>query len=276
MYGCYFSGSFIAVGIWYLSMCGYSIKDRYADVILWIILFLIAFSHQWSFMKKMNDLCLLQDDFSHLSRKSCEKSTQAVKKARLSFILTVIHVLVTSVSIVIGYWIQKFEEVTSELKTISAVIHIFIVVYWLFMASSFLPGFILCAQMSCNLMKSTEEILDSERNERTKVILRNTVRFSKRAEKTSKLLSPMYLHLSLFAFLPLTVRIYQLIDFGLIGSSPPHMLVYVGIVIDIVGNGLGTNWILNIQSEDMKQKFKDVKQKINQLVTSPLRQSHYI
>ena len=230
-------------------------------------------------MTKRKDLCELQDDFSSLTVKSSTLSgngrarvwhyheSKAVKKARLSCILTVIHWLVTILSLHLGYWIQKLEVVTSELKPILAVTNIFSIIFWSFLMSSFLPGFILCAQMSCNLMKSTEEIFMDDVT--TRVKLRNTVRFSKEAEKTSKLLSPIYLHLSLCAFVPLTLRIYQLLDFGLIGSSSPHVLIYVGIVTDIIGNGLGTNWILNIQSEDMKQKFKDVKKEIHQLVTSP-------
>ena len=101
------------------------------------------------------------------------------------------------------------------------VTHIFCILFWLFIIFSFQPGFILCSQMTCNLMKSSEEIfLDDIR---TKVTLKNTLRFIKRTKRTSKLLSPIYFHLLLCALEPLTFRIYQLIDFGF-SQSPHHVL----------------------------------------------------
>ena len=134
------------------------------------------------------------------------------------------------------------------------VTHIFCILFWLFIIFSFQPGFILCSQMTCNLMKSSEEIfLDDIR---TKVTLKNTLRFIKRTKRTSKLLSPIYFHLSLCYFLPLTLRMYQLIDFGF-STSPHHMpvLFYISIVNNIV-LGLGGLWKINTQSEALKQHFK--------------------
>ena len=104
-------------------------------------------------------------------------------------------------------------------------------------------------------MKSSEEIfLDDIR---TKVTLKNTLRFIKRTKRTSKLLSPIYFHLSITAFFPLTFRIYQLIEFGF-SKSPHHVLIYVGVVTHILGLGLGILWIMNSQSEDLKQHFKSI------------------
>ena len=179
---------------------------------------------------------------------------QAVKKARLSCILIVIYKLVTIVSVYSGYGIQLLEVVTLELKPIVTFTSIFLIIFWLYIGTSFLHGWILCAQMTCNLIKSTEEIfLDGIR---TKVILKNTVRFIKRTKRTSKLLSPIYFHLSLCYFLPLSLRMYQLIDFGF--NTPPHhvpVLFYIGIVNNIV-LGLGGFWKINTQSEELKQHFK--------------------
>ena len=180
---------------------------------------------------------------------------QAMKKARLSRILRVIQVLLKTLLVHFGYWVQLHEVVNSELKPIVTVTHIFCILFWLFIIFSFQPGFILCSQMTCNLMKSSEEIfLDDIR---TKVILKNTLRFIKRTKRTSKLLSPIYFHLLLCALEPLTFRIYQLIDFGF-SQSPHHVLLYVGIVTDILGCGLTHLWILNTQSEDLKQQFKSI------------------
>ena len=178
-----------------------------------------------------------------------------MKKARLSCILIVIYKLVTIVSVYSGYGIQLLEVVTLELKPIVTFTSIFLIIFWFYIGTSFLHGWILCAQMTCNLIKSTEEIfLDGIR---TKVILKNTVRFIKRTKRTSKLLSPIYFHLSITTFFPLTFRIYQLIEFGF-SKSPHHVLIYVGVVTHILGLGLGILWIMNSQSEDLKQHFKSI------------------
>ena len=216
---------------------------------------LVAISHQLSFMTKRDKLCALQDDFSHLSLESSKKYSQAVKKARMSCILTLLYILYSNLIGHLGYWIPLHEVVSSELKIIVAVTFIFSILFWLFVIISFLPGSILCVQMSSNLMKSSEEIfLDSIK---TKVMLKNTVRFIKRTKRTSELLSPIYLHLSFVAFLPLTFRIYQLIDFGFSQVSH-HVFIYIIIVTDILGSGLRGLWIINKQSEDLKQRFKSI------------------
>ena len=126
----------------------------------------------------------------------CSKEyIQAVKKARLFFILNAINVLVVVVSSHLGYWIQIHEVATSELKPILAVTIIFSTIFWIFLINIVAQGFILCAQMTCNLMKSTGGLfLDSRK---TKAILKNTVRFIKRTKRTSELLSPIYFHLSI-------------------------------------------------------------------------------
>ena len=49
--------------------------------------------------------------------------------------------------------------------------------------------------------------------------------------------------------------IYQLIDL-VFSQLPQHVLLYVGIVTHILGNGLGGLWMMNTHSEDMKQQFK--------------------
>ena len=195
---------------------------------------------------------------------------QAMKKARLSRILRVIQALLTTLLVHFGYWVQLHEVVNSELKPIVTVTHIFCILFWIFIIFSFQPGYILCSQMTCNLMKSSEEIfLDDIR---TKVILKNTLRFIKRTKRTSKLLSPIYFHLLLCAFEPLTFRIYQLIDFGF-SQSPHHVLLYFGIVTDILGCGLTDLWILNTQSEDLKQQFKSIvmRKLSKKSITGPLR-----
>ena len=233
------------------------IACRYDFVTDLVVLLLIGFSHQWSFMTKRDELCALQDDFSHLNLEFSKKCmhVQAVKKARLSCILTVIYILVTIVSNFFGYGIQLLEVVTLELKPIVAFTSIFLIIFWFYIGTSFLHGWILCAQMTCNLIKSTEEIfLDGLR---TKVILKNTVRFIKRTKRTSKLLSPVYFHLSICAFYALTFRVYQLIDFGF-SQSPRHVLIYVSIVTQIFGIGLGHLWLFNTQSEDVKKQFKSI------------------
>ena len=252
--------SLIPVGVMYLSTYGYSIpvsldnfgriSFRYDFVIDLIVWLLIAFSHQWSFMKKRDNLCALQDDFSHFSIESSK--IQAVKIMRV--ISGVITLLVKLVLIFFGYWIPLHEVATSELKPVLALTNIFSIFFRIFISLSFAPGYILCSEMTRNLMKSTEEIfLDGIR---TKVILKNTIRFIKRTKRTSKLLSPIYFHLSLCYFLPLTLRMYQLIDFGF-STSPHHMpvLFYIGIVNNIV-LGLGGLWKINTQSEELKQHFK--------------------
>ena len=193
-----------------------------------------------------------------------QKNIVAVKKARLSCLLRAIFILVSVLILHLGYWIQLNEHATSELKPILAVTKIFSIIFWLFIATSFFPGFFLCAQMSCNLMKSTEEIfLDSLK---TKVMLKNTVRFIKRTKRVSKLLSPIYFHLSLCAFVPLTGRMYQLIHNGL-GLSTHHLLLSIGMFSEILGLGFGMFWMLNTQSEDLRQHFKEIKEKIRDLVT---------
>ena len=227
----------------------------YDHVTVLIFYILVAFSHQWSFMSKRDNLCALQDDFSHLSIESSKKYLQAVKKARQFCILTVINVLVPLVFVHLGYWIQLHRAANSELKPIVTVSHIISIFFWLFITTSFLPGFIVCAQMSCNLMKSTEEIfLDRTK---TKVLLKNTVRFIKRTRRTSKLLSPIYFYHSILAFFSLTYSIYQLIEFGF-SRSPHHVFLYVRIFTQILGCGLGNLWILCKQSEDLMQQFKSI------------------
>ena len=182
-----------------------------------------------------------------------------MKKARLSRILRVIQVLLKTLLVHFGYWVQLHEVVNSELKPIVTVTHIFCILFWLFIIFSFQPGFILCSQMTCNLMKSSEEIfLDDIR---TKVTLKNTLRFIKRTKRTSKLLSPIYFHLSMCAFYALTFRVYQLIDFGF-SHSPHHVLIYVSIVTQIFGIGLGAFWVFNTQSEDLKKQFKNIVMRI--------------
>ena len=258
----YFNDSLITVGLFYaksVSMNGYckEIIDEYVYDFVTLLIFyiLVAFNHQWNFMIKRDKLCALQDDFSHLSIESSKKYLKAVKKARLYGILRLIQDLVTIVIVNLGYWIHLHEIVTSELKSIVTVTHIVSFLFWLFIAFSFLPGLFLCSQMTCNLMKSTEEIfLDGIK---TKVILKNTLRLIKRTKRTSKLLSPIYFYQSLLAFFPLTFRIYQLIDFGF-SRLPLHVLQYVGIVTHILGCGLTQLWILNTQSEDLKQQFKSI------------------
>ena len=161
-----------------------------------------------------------------LSIEFSQKNIRSVKRAKLWCFLRAIHPLVSVLIVQLGYWIQLNENATSESKPILAVTRIFAIFFWLFITASFLPGFFLCAQMTCNLMKSTEEIfLDSIR---TKVMLKNTLRFIKRTKKISKLLSPIYFHLSLCAFVPLTLRMYQLIHDGL-GLSTHNVLLSIGI-----------------------------------------------
>ena len=258
----------------YLSTYGYSIEDtgvpvsldnfgkiscRYDFVVDLIVVILIAFSHQWSFLTKRDELCALQDDFSHLTIKSSKEYIQGVKKARLTFILNSINLLVAIVLVHLGYWIQLNEVITSGLKPILAVINIISILFWTFILFSIASGSILCHQMTYNLMKSTEEIfMDSIK---TKLILKNTVRFIKRTKRTSKLLSPIYFHLSMCAFYALTFRVYQLIDFGF-SHSPHHVLIYVSIVTQIFGIGLGAFWVFNTQSEDLKKQFKSIVMRI--------------
>ena len=237
-------------------------EDLPLHVMSFIFSILVAFSHQWSFMTKRDKLCALQDDFSHMNLESSKKCIQAVKKARLSGILTASIVLVTLAFIVLGSLMPLLEFAISELNLVVTVTNIFFST--LFITLPNWQGYILCAQMSCNLTKSTEEIF-LERST-TKVTLKNTVRFIKRTKRTSKLLSPLYFHLSLCAFYPLTFHIYQLIAFVL-SQKPHHVLLYVGFIIEILGPGLVGLWILNKQSEDLKQHFKEIKEKIRFLVT---------
>ena len=65
-------GSFITVGMIYLSAKAASteLKNYFTFdlVIVLIVYILVAFSHQWSFINKMDKLCALQDDFSHLNQ----------------------------------------------------------------------------------------------------------------------------------------------------------------------------------------------------------------
>ena len=260
--------SFLTGGFIYLSvsMNGYRkeiVDDYFYDLVTLLIFYiLVAISHQWSFISKMDKLCAHHDDFSHLSIDASQKYLQAVKKARLSGILTASIVLVTLAFIVLGSLMPLLEFAISELNLVVTVTNIFFST--LFITLPNWQGYILCAQMSCNLTKSTEEIF-LERST-TKVTLKNTVRFIKRTKRTSKLLSPLYFHLSLCAFYPLTFHIYQLIAFVL-SQKPHHVLLYVGFIIEILGPGLVGLWIHNRQSEDLKQHFKEIKEKIRFLVT---------
>ena len=65
--------SFLTGGFIYLSvsMNGYRkeiVDDYFYDLVTVLIFYiLVAISHQWSFISKMDKLCALHDDFSHLS-----------------------------------------------------------------------------------------------------------------------------------------------------------------------------------------------------------------
>ena len=66
--------SFIAVGGIYLSAKAASteMKNYYTFDVVIILTFyiMVAFSHQWNFMTKRDELCALQDDFSHFITRS--------------------------------------------------------------------------------------------------------------------------------------------------------------------------------------------------------------
>ena len=227
-----------------------------------VCFYLLVFKYQWSFVSKREDLCTLQDDFSNLSIEKSKNHTQAVKKAWIYGIILAICWLASIVLVMVGYWMTMLENVSSELKLIVAIYFIFINICTLFFMCMFYQGFILCLQLNCNMVKASEEVFLGRT--RTDFMLKNTVQFIKRAKRTSKLLSSIYFHQISIGILAISFQIY-LMDFKM-GSFPHNFFIYVGMVVSILGIGFKLI-LLNIQSEDLKEIFKDIKQEIQCLTT---------
>ena len=228
-----------------------------------VCFYLLVFKYQWNFVSKRADLCTLQNDFSNLSIEKSKNHTQAVKKAWIYGIILAICWLASIVLVMVGYWMTMLENVSSELKLIVAIYFIFISICTLFFMCIFYQGFILCLQLNCNMVKASEEVfLDRTR---TDFMLENTVQFIKRTKRTSKLLSSIYFHQISIGILAILFQIYLIIDFTM-GSLPHNFFIYVGMVVSILGIGFKLI-LLNIQSEDLKEIFKDIKQEIQCLTT---------
>ena len=215
---------------------------------------------QGTMIAKRNDLCAIQDNFNVFVKETKIKHSKVMKKTKL-LLLVCLCFFLNKVFAAIAQASQMQEFISNESRPGFWAIVIAVWVCLFLICCIALQAMMIYLQLSCNVMKSIQEIcLDCSTK---KKILENTAELLKSLKITSKFISWYCFYLTVLFILILIFHVYLLFD--LLTGSSTHWCSIISDVIQIVASTLGL-WILNVQSEEVQQSLKDLKEKIQNLV----------
>ena len=209
---------------------------------------------QGTLIAKRKDLCKLQDNFSVLDTET--KHSKVSKKRRLVLLVClgfVLNAVLSNLNDLIGMQ----ETVSNESRPGFWAFSIAIKICASLSHISELQALMLYLQLSCNVMKLIQEVCLNSIP--PKKVLENTAELMKRLKTTSKFLSWFCLYLTMLFILILVFHVYLFVD--LLSSSGTHWLDMISDIGNIVAPTLGL-WILNVQSEELQQNLKVLKENI--------------
>ena len=238
----------------------------YAFYVLSTFWSLLRLCLQGTMIAKRKDLCKLQDTFSVFDTKM--KYTKVTKKTRLLLLFCLIFFL-NKIFSQLDDGLKMHEVISNESRPGFWLFFIVAKICQFFIHCFELQAMMLYLQLSCNLMKSVEEIcLDSNPNMK---VLKNTVDLMKRLKIISKFLSWYSFYLTMLFIFKLIFHVYLLFEL-LATSSTTDWTDIIADICSIVAPALGL-WIINVQSEEVQQSLQDLKENIQ---NSEVNKTNYV
>ena len=205
----------------------------YAGNVLLTFCFLLRLCLQGTMIAKRKDLCKLQDTFSVFDTKM--KYTKVTKKTKL-LLLYCLSFFLVKIFYQLDNGLKMHEFISNKSRPGFWLFFIADKICQFFIHCFELQAMILYLQLSCNLMKSVEEIcLDSNPNMK---VLENTVDLKKRLKITSRFLSWYSFYLTMLFIITLIFYVYLLFEL-LATSSTTDWTDIITDICSIVAPALG-------------------------------------
>ena len=126
--------------------------------------------------------------------------------------------------------------------------------------------YILYLQLCYNIKKAMKQLDMNEK--KSELVLKNTHQLIENVKLTSKFLSPYCIVIILILLFSLIFSIYNIFAIHLNPINTIKMALIWMILVSLFVGSLFSLWVLNSQSEDIKQGLKNIKDKIQYLVIS--------
>ena len=209
------------------------------------------------------DLCKLQDTFPVFVKEKKMKLPKIPKKTSLLLLMCLGFALNTVFSN-LGNMIRL--PISKESRPGFWVFSIAVKICQFFFPCCVLQAMMLYLQLSGNVIKSIQEIwLDCTT---TKKVLENTVEPMKRLKMTSKFLSWFCFYLTVLFISILIFHVYLFVDLLMCYNFKDIIIALISDIGNIVAPLL-VLWILNVQSEELQQSLKDLKENIQNSEVDP-------
>ena len=222
----------------------------------------------WSNIISLKELCCLQDEFTIMFGRIRSKNSSIKKAYLLSgvfFGLILIETIVNQLGLLLPM-LDFIGDGQNGLRSLAIAMVFFTVLTILYSYLSIFQGLILHLQL-CNNVKRVMKSFDFNEMTSSRIILENTIKVLKTVRMTSNVLSSNSLFLVLNALIMLICQSYLFMDFALdpidqFGSfqCAQHFLGALAASVAL--------WILNGQSEEIKQIVSNLKDTLGALVVS--------
>ena len=205
---------------------------------------------------KRTDLCKLQDAFSVFVKEKKLKISNIPKKTSLLLLLCLGFVLNT-VFAYLGVMIRL--PISKESRPGYWALSFAFKICQFFFPCCVLQAMMLYLQLSGNVIKSIQEIWLDCRSK--KKVFESTVELMKGLKITSKFLSWFCFYLTVLFISLFIFHVYFFVVLLMSSNFKDIVMDIISVISHIVAPALGL-WIMNVQSEELQQSLKDLKENI--------------
>ena len=219
-------------------------------------------------IKSLKVLCCMQDEFVIMFGSSRLKNS-SIKKAYLLSVIFFVFILIQVITSVLGTVLPMQDLIGDDQNGVRTLVIVLIFVLVLSMLGSFsgiFQGLALHLQLCCNV-KMIIKSFDFNEMTCSRIVLQNTVKILKTVRMSSNVLSSQSLILVLNMLIILICQSYLFMDFA---QDPANEFGLFHCSQNIFG-ALASSvalWILNSQSEEIKQSVSKLKNTLGDLEIS--------
>ena len=213
-------------------------------------------------------LSCLQDEFTIMFGRTGSKNS-SIKKAYLLSGILFGFILLHAITYSLGYFLPMLDFVgdgQNDLRNLAIAMVFFTVLPILFSSFSVCQGLILHLQL-CSNVKLIMKSFDFNEMTSSRTVLENTVKMLKTVRMSSTVLSSLSLILTLNALILLICDTYLFMDYALSSANQFESILCTQNISGAL-SAILTLWILNGQSEEIKQIISKLKDTLGDLVVS--------
>jgi hypothetical protein len=219
-------------------------------------------------IKSLKVLCCMQDEFVIMFGSSRLKNS-SIKKAYLLSVIFFVFILIQVITSVLGTVLPMQDLIGDDQNGVRTLVIVLIFVLVLSMLGSFsgiFQGLALHLQLCCNV-KMIIKSFDFNEMTCSRIVLQNTVKILKTVRMSSNVLSSQSLILVLNMLIMLICQSYLCMDYALSTAYQNTAFQCAQNIFGALSAALAL-WILNAQSEEIKQSLSTLKDTLRGLEVS--------